>query len=60
MIALKLMLTGVLLFLLSFLAAQMDGLQNSKWWAALIAIIFISSVVLFFGGGLAAIWVLVP
>jgi uncharacterized membrane protein YGL010W len=60
MISLKLMLTGVLLFLLSFLAAQVDAPRTATWWEALVAIIFIIALLLFFGGGFAVIWLLIP
>jgi hypothetical protein len=61
MISLKLMLTGIVLFILSVLLANVvEAPRSAKWWAAFVALLFLAAMVLFFGGGLAAIWMLVP
>lgn len=60
MIFLKLTLTGVLLFLLSFLAAQVDAPRTATWWEVLVAIVFVMALLLFFVGGFGVVWVLLP
>jgi hypothetical protein len=61
MISLKLMLTGIVLFILSVLLANVVEIPRSAtWWVAFVALVFLASVVLFFGGGLMAIWTLLP
>jgi hypothetical protein len=61
MISLKLMLTGIVLFILSVILANVVEVpRTATWWAVTVALIFLTAIVLFIGGGLTAIWVLVP
>jgi ABC-type phosphate transport system permease subunit len=57
----QLMLTGVLLFLLSFFGAQVEAPRKHKtWYEALVGSIFLISLVLFFGGAAGSIWTFRP
>jgi hypothetical protein len=61
MISLKLMLTGILMFILSVILANVvEAPRTATWWVSFVALLFLAAVVLFFGGGLMAIWILVP